>query len=180
MLLYQYPNSKSILEEKRNSVKDYTDKKKIKNTVIRNSVVSVGIVLISFYVDILLAKILLTIVALMIIANNLFLYRASFPKKSKYLTTQIFDDKIVNAQYDFLQKNIYRYIINYDSIEKTSQTLMGGLKINLNSYIKCEVIKKDGTISEREYVKDVLVLKFNDTKSKYYLINNLKYKIKYK
>lgn len=180
MLLYQYPNQNSVSEERRNFTKKYADNKKIKNSIIRNFVIAIGIIIISGFSQMLFAKILLIFVALIMIANSLFLHKCSFPKKSKYLVTYIYDDKIINSQYDFFQKKIYRYTIYYDNIEKTSQTLMGGLKINLNSFIKCEVIKKDGTISEREYVKDVLVLNFNDTDSKYYLINNLKRKIKYK
>lgn len=179
MLLYQYPNSETVVEEKRNLVKDYNDKKKIKKNVITNLIIAVAIIIIAIFVEMLFAKILLCLIALLIFCNSIFIYRCAFPKKSKYLITQIFDDKIVNAQYDFFQQKIYRYTINYDIISKTTQTLLGGLKFDLNNSIKCEIIKKDGTVLEREYAKDYIILNLNDSKSKYVLIKDNKEKIKY-
>ncbi len=181
MLLMKFPNNKFAIQKRKNALEDYKENKKLKNA-LRNNFIAVGIIFaLGIYVNVLIARIILLFLAVLLLAMNLMLYKLGTKKYSEKIITEIYENKIVNSQYNLLGSAILRYEFSYENVTKTEQTAFGGLAFYLKNKedIQITSIKKNGIETKITNEKEKIVLNFFDLECKYFMINNLYEQIGY-
>lgn len=179
MLLYKYPDKDSRLKNKINAVKEYQERKKIKRNLFINILISAVVLTLTILSNNILAIIIVSAVIILLISNSLFIYMNVLPKNSKFIVTEIYDNKIRNVQYGLFSINMYMYEFEYVTIIKSYQSLMGELCFELNKPVAIKKISSDGRILPYKKISKKVTLKFLEAHTKYFLINNCKEKIQY-
>ena len=180
MLLVKYPNKKSVIEDRTDSIKNSTNFKKAKNNLIKNCILSVVIIALSFLIKNIFFMILCILVAFYPLLMSAYSFRYIALLNKKNLETLIYDDKIIHCQYNLFLSKLNKYIISYSDIEYTTQDLMGNLVMNLNSsdvHFKQIYNKTEKT---RLVKNNIIKLNFIENDAKYFLIKKMSKHIKYK
>lgn len=180
MILYQYPNTESQKIFKNTIMERHNEKMKIDKLTRRNICIAVAIALLSFFTDSFWAKILLICIGFILLLSWFALLKAINPKNSKEIKTIICDDRIINTQYNYFGNRLYKYEIPYSAIKGTKQTLGGYLEFRIIDKEIClaSFTDKKGNVKLID-VKQNIIIKIFDSKTKYFLLKEMCDKISY-
>lgn len=180
MLLYEFPPKLDRKSRQLKAMHDLQEHKKMQKNMYKNLVLAAVIIAISFLVSVVLIKILLILIGVGNAAVALLLYQYTALSRDTKCYTKIFDDKIEHKQNSMISKKYTIAEIFYDDIEKSYQTNSGRLVFCLKKDFKSSFsIEEKGKIIKFIPQNNSFEMKFQDTKAKLFLIDNLYEKIKY-
>ncbi len=180
MLLYEYPPKLDVHGKQQKAVHDLNEHNKMRRNMFKNLILAGVIFVIGFFVSVLIIKILLWVIALGNALTALLLYNVSALSRDTRLYTRIYDDRIEHCQGSAFTKNHTYITLYYSDITESYQNNHGDLIVHLKDGYEsiAEIETKQG--KENAVLKDnTLKLKFQDTKAKLFLIDNLYEEIKY-
>lgn len=180
MLLYEYPPELDVYGKQQKAIHDLSEHKKMQNNMYKNLVLATVIFVIGFFVNVLIIKVLLWLIAVGNALTALLLYNVSALSRDTSLYTRIYDDRLEHCQGYTLSKKHTTVVLFYSDIIKSCQNNHGDIIVYLKDGHNCsaQTISKKGT--ENAVSQDnTLKLKFQDTKAKLFLIDNLYEQIKY-
>lgn len=180
MLLYEYPPKLDIHGKQKKAIHDLNEHHKMRRNMFKNLILAGIIFVIGFFVNVIIIKVLLWIIALGNALTGLLLYNVSALSRDTSLYTRIYDDRLEHCQGNAISKKHTNVTLYYSDITKSYQNNHGDLIVHLKDEFKStaetETRKgKESAVTEN----NILKLKFQDTKAKLYLIDNLYEKIKY-
>ncbi|MGN1114689.1 MAG: hypothetical protein ACI4RC_06165 [Oscillospiraceae bacterium] len=180
MLLHQYPNIESYQERQQKALNDLVQNKKIKKNMYRNLILAVIIGAIGFLVPVTIIKVVLWIIAAGNAVMAILLYKYSMLSFDPKLYTKIYDDHLEHCQ-GYTLSSSHDYIkFYYEDAVESFQTNQGNLVIKLREGYKSEIYTEHKCKKKQAVLKNnLLTLRFQETESKLFLINNLYEKIKY-
>lgn len=180
MLLYEYPPKQ---DKRTSSIIEFNasmERKKIRKNAVKNVVIGVAIAALSFAVPNIPVRIFVLTLAGFELFIAYFLYRSTLSINSKNNCSRIYDDHIEHRQTGVMSGRITEFNVCYEDIESSAQNAVGDLVIKLNENNSAEMKRvKGGKIEALPIKNNCVVLVFNNSEPKYYLINNLYEKIRY-
>ena len=180
MLLHEYPKALDHQHKHLKAVHDLEEHQKMKKNMYKNLILAALIITIGFFASVLIIKIVLWLIGIGNAITGILLYNVSSLSKDSNIYTKIYDDHLEHCQgYTLSKKHTYITFYYDDSIE-SYQNNKGDLVIKLKDGYKTKIFldnKKDKL--EIQPKDNLLTLKFQDTESKLFLINNLYAKIIY-
>ncbi len=182
-LLYKFPSKEYKIKQRQSAMSEFSEKKKLKKNLILNifvSIIFVGCGVFSAF-EYSAVGVICVLAGVLVGTFQFLFYKYMTREVNSFISTEIYEEKIVNVQYNFWGNSMHKYTLFYDNIEKSSQNLLGDLLFLIKnpSEILAEKVNLKGEKSSFDYKKNVIKLSFVDSKSKYFLINNLFEKINY-
>ncbi len=160
-LLYEYPDKNISRQEKiKLAGEKIAERKRINKMIIKGAVLMLVLMLVAILVKFVWLKIVLAILALFLFFTSFIVAMSMKMALDEDIYVKIFDDRIESYQPPAFGVKKRLVTINYDDIEKSSQTTMGSISFQL----------KDNKTESIYFV---------DTNTKLFLINNLYDKIHY-
>ena len=180
MLLYEYPDKKTISDKRLEKIQIRKEIKKYKKNLLKSVIVSLMIIIISFFSHNAIIVLLLFIIALMSCLLSLFVYRYSVIQISDLCSTKIYDDCIVHTQPDFMVKKPVVFKIYYNNVERSYEDKIGNMIFILsNNYNNANSNIIDSNHKKTINTKKVIKISFGNSQPKNYIINNIYEKVKY-
>ncbi|MBQ9375135.1 MAG: hypothetical protein IJU04_02195 [Ruminococcus sp.] len=179
MLLYEYPPKLDVYGKQQKAVHDLSEHKKMRKNMYKNLILAAVIFAIGFFANILIIKIVLWLIAVGNALTALLLYNVSALSRDTKLYTKIYDDRLEHCQGYALSKKHTYIVLYYSDIVKSYQNNHGDLIVTLKDGYQSTAVteSKNGNVDAIQ--DNTIKLKFQDTKAKLYLIENLYEQIKY-
>ena len=178
MLLYEYPPKLSRSERQQKAAHDLVEHKKMQKALFRGLIIGCVICVLAFAVPNALIKILLFLIGIGNIAVACLLYRFSAMSRDTECFTRIYDDHIEHRQGSLLTKKYITVTLSFSDVVRSEQTPQGAVVFYLKDGASPELVGA-GERELSELGQGQITLKFQDTKAKLYLINELHEKINY-
>ena len=180
MLLYEYPPKLSKREQLAKAAHDLEEHRKMQRNMYKNLIIAAVIIVIGFVAPPVIVKVILWLIGAgnMIVAY--LLYRVYALSRDADCYTRIYDDHIEHSQKTLITKIKTEIVLSFADIEKSYQDKKGHLIVCLKEKAKPEVkSSKPYKFMDSELSSGRLMLDFQDTRAKLYLIDNLYEQIHY-
>ena len=161
MLLYQYPNNKSVSNKRIEKININNGKKKLKKNLFVSAFVSLLILFITFFVDVIWVIIVCIMISIYNFAVSFVAYRVFVQYSNDKIYTKVYDDRLIHYQPRFLSNKLIRYTILFEDILKSSQDKWGNLTINLdnNKEYKYEIFNNNLASKTEKNKNNIIKLK---------------------
>lgn len=180
MILYEYPPRLDRQGKQLKIVRDLEEHKKMQKNMYKNLILAAIIITIGFFAQFTLIKIVLWLIGIGNALTALLLYNVSALSRDSKLYTRIYEDRLEHCQGSVISKKHTYIEFFYDDAVKSYQNPQGNLIVELKDGYKSSVYSEDKNGKTKiSPDKNQLKIKFQDTKAKLYLIDNLYEQIKY-
>lgn len=180
MLLYEYPPKLDRRGKQLKAAHDIEEHKKMLKNMYKNLILGIVIILLGLFVKLPIIKIIVILIGVGNIVVSYLLYRYSAMSRDTKCYTRIYDDKLEHCQGSIISGTHTTFEIFYDDIIKSEQDPRGDLLVYLkeDNNVEAASDKSDKKL-DAALKNHMLTLRFQDTKAKLFLIENLYKKIKY-
>ena len=180
MLMYSYPPKLDKREQVLKAAHDLEEHRKMQKNMYKNLAIAGAIVVIGFLAPPLIVKVILWLVGAGNIFVALLLYRVYALSRSTECYTRIYDDHIEHCQITLITHIKTEIVLKYSDVDKSYQDKRGRLIVCLKSGAEPSVRNsKPYKFMDSELSNDRLMLEFQDTRAKLFLIENLHEQIHY-
>lgn len=180
MLMYSYPPKLDKREQVLKAAHDLEEHRKMQKNMYKNLAIAGAIVVIGFLAPPLIVKVILWLVGAGNIFVALLLYRVYALSRSTECYTRIYDDHIEHCQITLITHIKTEIVLKYSDVERSYQDKRGRLIVCLKSGAEPSVSNsKPYKFMDSELQNGRLMLDFQDTRAKLFLIENLHEQINY-
>ncbi|MBR6338298.1 MAG: hypothetical protein IKR76_11310 [Ruminococcus sp.] len=180
MLMYSYPPKLDKREQVLKAAHDLEEHRKMQKNMYKNLAIAGAIVVIGFLAPPLIVKVILWLVGAGNIFVALLLYRVYALSRSTECYTRIYDDHIEHCQITLITHIKTEIVLKYSDVERSYQDKRGRLIVCLKSGAEPSVRNsKPYKFMDSELQNGRLMLDFQDTRAKLFLIENLHEQINY-
>ena len=180
MLMYSYPPKLDKREQVLKAAHDLEEHRKMQKNMYKNLAIAGAIVVIGFLAPPLIVKVILWLVGAGNIFVALLLYRVYALSRSTECYTRIYDDHIEHCQITLITHIKTEIVLKYSDVDKSYQDKRGRLIVCLKSGAEPSVRNsKPYKFMDSELRSGRLMLDFQDTRAKLFLIENLHEQINY-
>ena len=180
MLMYSYPPKLDKREQMLKAAHDLEEHRKMQKNMYKNLAIAGAIVVIGFLAPPLIVKVILWLVGAGNIFVALLLYRVYALSRSTECYTRIYDDHIEHCQITLITHIKTEIVLKYSDVERSYQDKRGRLIVCLKSGAEPSVRNsKPYKFMDSELQNGRLMLDFQDTRAKLFLIENLHEQINY-
>ena len=180
MPLYEYPQALDRQTRQLKAIQDLEEHKKMQKNMYKNLILAAIIITIGFFANLLIIKVVLWLIGIGNIITAVLLYNVSALSRDSKIYTKIYSDRLEHCQCNPITKS-YTYItFYYDDAIESYQNNRGDIVVKLKDNYNTQVFLESK--NEKKEIKpenNLLKLKFQDTKAKLFLIDNLYEQIKY-
>lgn len=180
MLMYTYPPKLDKREQALKAARDIEEHKKMQRNMYKNITLALVITAMGFIVPLVIFKVILWLIGAGNLITAVLLYNVYAISRSDECYTRIFDDHLEHCQISLIRKIKTEIVLEYKDIERSQQDSRGRLIVYLKDGAKPDVnFSKNYKYMQSELDEGRLVIDFQDSKTKLFLLENLHEQIKY-
>lgn len=180
MPLYEYPQPMDRQSRQLKAIQDLDEHRKMQKNMYKNLILAAIIITIGIFANPLIIKVILWLIGVGNIITAILLYNVSALSRDAKIYTKIYDDRLEHCQGNPLNKSHTYITFYYEDAVESFQDSNGNLIVKLKDNYRTEAYLENEKEKKELFLKDnLLKLKFQDTKAKLFLINNLYEQIKY-
>ena len=180
MLLYEYPPHLDKREQIAKASHDLAEHRKMQRNMYKNLIIAAVLIVIGIIAPPMIVKVILCLIGAGNAAVAVLLYRVYALSRDTDLYTRIYDDRLEHCQKTLVTGIKTEIAISFSDIERSYQDKRGHLIVCLKSGAKPSVkSSKPYKFMDSELAAGRLMLDFQDTRAKLYLIENLYEQIGY-
>lgn len=159
---------------------DLEEHRKMQRNMYKNLLIASAIVVIGFFAPFLIVRVILWLIGAGNIFVALLLYRVYALSRSTECYTRIYDDHIEHCQITLITRIKTEIVLEYKDIERSYQDKRGKMIVCLKEGAEPSVkSSKPYKFMDSELSQGRLMLDFQDTRGKLFLIENLYEQIHY-
>ena len=180
MPLYEYPEQLDRQSKQLKALHDLDEHKKMQKNMYKNLILAAVIITIGFFANLLIIKVVLWLIGIGNVITALLLYNVSSLSRDSKLYTKIYEDRLEHCQGNPFTKSHTYITFYYDDAVESYQNNKGELIVKLKDNYKSKTYLENKNGKHTLKPEDnLLKIRFQDTKAKLFLINNLYEQIKY-
>ncbi len=180
MLLYSYPPKLDKREMMLKAANDLAEHKKMQRNMYKNIILAAVIIAIGFFAPLMIVRVILWLIGAGNLITAVLLYQVYALSRNTDHYTKIYDDHIEHRQVSLIRKIVTTANVSYSDVEKSYQDKKGRLVLVLKEGAKPDVsFSKPYKYLQSELDAGRVVLDFQDTRTKLYMLDNLYEKINY-
>ncbi len=180
MLMYSYPPKLDKREQVLKAAHDLEEHRKMQKNMYKNLAIAAAIIVIGFLAPPVFVKVILWLIGAGNVVVALLLYRVYALSRSTECYCRIYDDHIEHCQITLITHIKTEIVLQYADIEKSYQDKRGRLIVCLKEGASPSVTNsKPYKFMDSELSQGRLMLDFQDTRAKLFLIENLHEQINY-